>query len=160
MQLIHKESKNLLTPLRVALDFEDTLAEGFVHVFLNTIICGDFFHLMQVNVKKICQFHLQELETNVINGVQELFYTTSKSEFNVGVANFLTDMDVCAPTYATYFKCIWLTHYEPERWMSFRRLSMAPTGRVFVFFCCVMPVTHWQVRCPLRESSPLRRSNT
>jgi hypothetical protein len=141
LQLIHKESKNLLAPLGVALDFEDALAEGFVRVFPNVIICGDFFHLMQANVKKIRQLRLQTMEVDVINGVWELFYAVSKSEFDVGVANFLADMDARAPTYASYFRRTWLTHYDPERWASFGRPPTALTGIVLVFFlllsqCC------------------------
>jgi hypothetical protein len=112
------------------LDFEDALSEGFVRVFPTAIICGDFFHLMQANVKKVRQLHLQAMEKDVVNGVRELFYAASKSEFDGAVANFMSAMDARAPTYASYFRRTWLTHYEPERWASFARPPTAPTGIV------------------------------
>jgi hypothetical protein len=117
------------------LDFEDTLSEGFVRVFPTAIVCGDFFHLMQANVKKVRQLHLQAMEKDVVNGVRELFYAASKSEFDVAVANFMSAMDARAPTYASYFWRTWLTHYEPERWASFARPPTAPTG-IITYSCC------------------------
>jgi hypothetical protein len=64
-QLVQKECKGLLAPARVALDFKDALAEGFVRVFPKAIVCRSFFHLMQANVKKIRQLHLQLIEIDL-----------------------------------------------------------------------------------------------
>jgi hypothetical protein len=126
--LIQKESKGLLAPLGVALDFEDALAEGFVRVFPRAIICGDFFHLMQANVKKIHQLRLQTLETDVINGVCELFYAVTKVDFDGTLDKFLKKMEERAPAYTSYFRRTWLDHYNPEKWALFARPSTAPTG--------------------------------
>jgi hypothetical protein len=124
----------LLAPARVVLDFENALAESFVRVFPKTIICGDFFHLMQANVKRIRHLHLQSLETDVVNGVCELFYAASKDDFDLSVANFLKDMNECAPNYASYFRHTWLNHYAPEKWASFARPPTASTGIFFLLY--------------------------
>jgi hypothetical protein len=127
----------LLDPGGVALDFEDALSEGFVRVFPKAIVCGDFFHLMQANVKKTRQLRLQSLEAEITNGVRELFYAPNKNEFDITLANFLKGMDERAPTYASYFRRTWLNHYHPEKWASFARPPTAPTGIYFssyIFF--------------------------
>lgn len=109
----------MLAPLGVTLDFEEALADGFVRVFPTAIICADFFHLMQANVKKIRQLHLQVMEKDVVNGVRSLFYLQSKSEFDLVLTAFLKDMDEKAPTYATYFRHTWLDRFASEKWASF-----------------------------------------
>jgi hypothetical protein len=136
------------------LDFKNALAEGFLRVFPKATICGDFFHLMQANVKKICQLHLQVIKTCLVNGVRELFYAPTKREFDITLENFLKDMDECAPAYAAYFCHTWLDHHPPEKWASFARPVRAPRGiflLLFFFFCDRAEATtvNWRKLCPI-----------
>jgi hypothetical protein len=169
---VQKESKGLLAPTGVALDFEEALAEGFVRVFPNAVVCNDFFHLMQANVKKCRQLHLQSIQPDIVNGVRELFYAASKDEFDLALIRYLKDMDNRAPAYAAYFRRTWLDRYPRERWASFARPPTAPTGTHISFlFCLLFDVTHashqaqrppkaitddWMKSCPLARSLQTR----
>lgn len=121
-----------MSPLGLLADFEEALAQGFEHVFPEASVFNDFFHFVQANVKKIRQVGYKKYEKDVVIGVNRLWYTKTKTDFEEEVVNFLAEWNGVVSTYATYFRKNWLKQFKPERWASFGRAGNAPSDTVYL----------------------------
>lgn len=117
-----------MSPFGVLLDFKEALAKGFTNVFPNTHVFGDFFHMIQANVKHIGQLGLKSLVKFIVRGLRTLWHAATKEEFDREVKTFLEELDRRAPRYTEYFRKNWLERYAPEKWASFGRPKDAPSG--------------------------------
>jgi hypothetical protein len=97
-----------MTPEAVLADFEEVLTKGFINVFPWTVVYNDYFHFMQVNVRRLGQMGLQSKAEDVMVGLYSLWYAPSKKEFNTALVLFLAEWDRHIPTYTTYFRRNWL----------------------------------------------------
>ena len=78
-----------MAPIRVVLDFEEALGKAFTKVFPTTTITRDFFHFMQVNVKRVGQLGLKSEVKVVVKDLRTLWYSLDKAMFDSQLNDFL-----------------------------------------------------------------------
>ena len=78
-----------MEPTRCLLDFKEVMASTWIKVFPNYSIMHDFFHLQQVNTKKMAKLGLSNLRKEIVQDIQVLWYIDTKAEFDVHLVVFL-----------------------------------------------------------------------
>lgn len=127
-QTIFKETKKLMSPKGVLLDFEEALSQGFVNVFPGAAVYRDFFHFVQANVKQIAVLGFKSEAKKLVPDLNKLWYAPTKPDFNSEVQVFLDKWDEIVPTYTSYFRTYWLNRYKSEEWASYGRPSDVRSG--------------------------------
>lgn len=128
-----RETKELMAPTGVLLDFEEALAKGFTNIFPGTTPFGDFFHFIQANLNHAGQLGLKLITKDIDQRLRELWHASTKEEFDVLAKDYVNYLYRHAPNYANYFRKNWLERYPPEKWASFGRPSDAPAGTLALF---------------------------
>ncbi len=75
-----------MAPTGVLLDFEEALSKGFTNIFPDALAFGDFFHVVQANVKQAGQLGLKP----IVIGLRKLWHAPSKEKFDNGIVVLLT----------------------------------------------------------------------
>jgi hypothetical protein len=105
-----------MLPKAVHLDFEKALNKGFANTFPTTTILNDFFHFIQVNVKKVQWLRINHSEIhNIVVDLNTLWYKVTKAEFDTYLKKFTSNWDKKEPQYIIYFRSTWLNLYLPMK---------------------------------------------
>jgi len=151
LQDLLRETKNLMQPQGIFLDFETALKNALVKTFPQIPIYGDRFHFMQANLRWLSQHKLSEYAEEVKTDLQNMWKADSLAGFCVLLKKFETTWKVKAYPYWSYFEAQWVKQIKPAFWARYGRGASMPTGDN------ILERWHGRVKeiCNRRHQSPI-----
>lgn len=108
-----------MNPIKVSSDFENALRNATRSCFPNATYCGDLFHFLQANIKRMKNLGGNEFVKELVSDLKILQDSPTAVEFQAHQAIFIKNWTYKFAPYAHYFTETWTKLHPPACWARF-----------------------------------------